>query len=171
MMRACPKSPLPAMRLPAVLTAALIAASLSGGAFAAGEKLRLGIFGNGKGTGPLLTRAELRECLTLQERVKTGSEAATRDREQIDKEKAELIRQGDELKADLDKLDRTSAEAIEQYRTRVVARDKAIDVLDARAAEFNTRVGALNADRSAFAQRCDNRRFDELDEAAIRNGK
>lgn len=170
-MRACPKSPLPAMRLPAVLTAALIAASLSGGAFAAGEKLRLGIFGNGKGTGPLLTRAELRECLALQERVKTGSEAATRDREQIDKEKAELIRQGDELKADLDKLDRTSAEAIEQYRARVVARDKAIDVLDGRAAEFNTRVGALNADRSAFAQRCDNRRFDELDEAAIRNGK
>ncbi|MFT3955060.1 MAG: hypothetical protein QM722_11925 [Piscinibacter sp.] len=159
------------MRLPVALSLALIAASLAGGASAAGDKLRLGIFGSGKGTGPLLTRAELRECLALQERVRSGGETATRDREQIDKEKSDLIRQGDELKADLDKLDRASAEAIEQYRARVVARDKAIDLLDARAAEFNTRVGGLNADRSAFAQRCDNRRFDEIDEAAIRNGK
>jgi hypothetical protein len=171
MMRACPNPTLPAMRLPVVLSLALIATSLVGEASAAGEKLRLGIFGNGKGTGPLLTRAELRECLALQERVRSGSEVAARDREQIDKDKAELIRQGDELKADLEKLDRTSAEAIEQYRARVVARDKAIDVLDARTAEFNTRIGKLNADRSTFTQRCDNRRFDELDEAAIRNGK
>ena len=170
-MRACPNRPPNSMRVPVVLSLALIAAPLTGEAVAAGDKLRLGIFGTGKGTGPLLTRAELRECLALQGRINAGNEAATRDRAQIDKDKAELIRQGDELKADLDKLDRTSAEAIEQYRARVVARDAAIDALDARAAEFNTRVGTLNADRSAFAQRCDNRRFDELDEAAIRNGK
>ena len=169
-MRACPDPTLPAMRaVAACLT--LVAACLPLAAGAAGDKLRLGIFGNGKGTGPLLTRAELRECLALQERVRSGSEVATRDREQIDKDRADLIRQGDELKADLDKLDRTSAEAIEQSRAGVVERDKAIDALDARAEEFNPRVGTLNADRSTFKQRCDNRRFDEVDEAAIRNGK
>lgn len=148
-----------------------VAACLPLAAGAADDKLRLGIFGNGKGTGPMLSRTELRECLSLQERVRGGSESAGREREQIDKEKAELIRQGDELKAELDKLDRTNAEAIEQYRARLVARDKAIDALDARTAEFNTRIAALNADRGAFAQRCDNRRFDQVDEAAIRNGK
>lgn len=159
------------MRLLAVLSLALTTAALGTGASAAPEKLRLGVFGSGKGAGPLLTRAELSECLALKERVGTGSEAAARDREQIEKEKAELIRQGDELKAELEKLDRTSAEAIEQYRDRAVARDKAIEAFEVRAAEFNDRLGALTADRSSFARRCDNRRFDQVDEEAIRKGK
>lgn len=159
------------MRPLAALSLALTIAALGTGASAAPEKLRLGVFGSGKGAGPLLTRAELRECLALKERVDTGSEAAARDREQIEKEKAELIRQGNELKAELETLDRTSEEAVEQYRGRAAARDKAIEAFDVRAAEFNDRIGALNADRSNFAKRCDNRRFDQVDEEAIRKGK
>lgn len=140
-------------------------------AHAASDKLRIGIFGSGKGAGPLMTRAELRECLAIEARVLDGTQSAAREREQLEKEKAELIRQGDALKAELETLDRTSAEAIEAYRSRVQARDKAIDEFDVRSDSFNTRVGALDADRSTFKQRCDNRRFDQADEAALRKGK
>lgn len=153
------------------LSLLLVAACLPPVAAAAGEKLKLGIFGSGKGSGPLLTKAELRECLGLQDRIKSGNESATRDREVLEREKAELIRQGDELKTQLEALDRTSVEAIEAYRARVAARDQAIDAFEARSTEFNARVSALGVDRASFGRRCDNRRFDEIDEIAIRNGK
>lgn len=148
-----------------------LGAALASPVQAASDKLRIGIFGSGKGAGPLLTRAELRECLAIEAKVVEATPAAARDREQLEKEKAELIRQGDALKAELETLDRTSAEAIEAYRAKVLARDKAIDEFDARSDAFNARVGALDTDRNAFRQRCENRRFDQADEAAIRKAK
>ena len=161
------------MRLVVALGLSLIlcAAALPQAAAAPGDKLRLGMFGSGKAVGPLLTRAELRECFVLQGRIKSGTDTAAADREQLQKEKAELVRQGEELKAQFAALDRTSVEAIEQYRANALARDKAIDAFEARTSEFNGRLTALGEDRAGFTQRCDNRRFDELDEAAIRNGK
>ena len=89
----------------------------------------------------------------------------------LEKDKGELVAQGNELRAQLEALDRTSAEAIEQHVARAAARDKAIDAFELRSAAFNARVAALNGERASFQQRCDNRRFDELDETAIRNGK
>lgn len=153
------------------LSLSVCAAALPSAAAAAGDKLRLGMFGSGKPVGPLLSRAELRECLALRGRIKSGNESAATEREQLEKEKAELIRQGEELKAQFAALDRSSVEAIEQYRANALARDKAIDSFEARTSEFNTRLTALGEDRAGFTQRCDNRRFDELDEIAIRNGK
>lgn len=153
------------------LSLSICAAVLPSAAAAANDKLRLGVFGNGKPVGPLLSRTELRECLALRGRIKSGNEAATADREQLEKEKAELLRQGEELKAQFAALDGSSVEAIEQYRERALARDKAIDAFEARTSEFNGRVTRLSEDRAGFSQRCDNRRFDELDEIAIRNGK
>lgn len=148
-----------------------LGAALALPSHAASEKLRIGIFGSGKGAGALLSRTELKECLDIEARVVEGTPVAAREREQLEKDKAELIRQGEALKAELEALDRTSLEAIEAYRARALARDKAIDEFDARSAAFNARVGTLDADRSAFKQRCDNRRFDQADEAAIRKGK
>lgn len=153
------------------LSLSVCAAAAPSAAGAANDKLRLGMFGSGKAVGPLLSRAELRECLALQGRIKSGSESAAADREQLQKEKAELVRQGEELKAQFAALDRTSVEAIEQYRANALARDKAIDAFEARTGEFNARLTALGEDRAGFTRHCDNRRFDELDETAIRNGK
>lgn len=169
-MRGSRVCPFPTMIRAAVCLFAL-GAALASPAQAASDKLRIGIFGSGKGTGPLLTRNELRECLAIEARVLDGTQSAARDREQLEREKTELIRQGDALKAELETLDRTSAEAIEAYRVRVLARDKAIDEFDARSDAFNARVGALDAERATFKQRCDNRRFDQADEAALRKGK
>ena len=140
-------------------------------AHAASDKLRIGIFGSGKGAGPLLTRAELRECLAIEARVLDGTQVAAREREQLEKEKAELIRQGEVLKTEFAAVDQTSLEALQAHRNKELARDKAIDEFGVRSDAFNTRVAALDADRAAFRQRCDNRRFDQADEAALRKGK
>lgn len=148
---------------------ALVAAL--GAAHAANEKLRIGVFGSAKGSGPLLTKAELRECLAIESRVVGGSEDAARERAQLELEKAELVRRGDVLKAEREALDRTNAEAIEAHLARAKARDKAIDEFEVRSDAFNARVGTLDADRATFKQRCDNRRFDQADAEAIRKGK
>ena len=145
---------------------------LAAGAHGAGDnKLKVGTFGPGKASGPLLSKAELRDCLERAERVRTRNEALPPQRERIERDKAELIRQGDELKAQLETLDRTSVEAIEAYRAKAQARDAAIDELEKRTGAFNGEVEALAGDRRGFAQRCENRRFDQDDEAAIRAGK
>lgn len=148
-----------------------LGAALASPAHAANDKLRIGIFGSGKGTGPLLTRAELRECLALEARVVEGTQEAARERDRLEKEKAELIRKGEVLKGEFEALDKTSMEALQAHRDKELARDKAIDEFDARSAAFNARIGALDADRGSFRQRCDNRRFDQADEAALRKGK
>ena len=78
---------------------------------------------------------------------------------------------GQSLKEQLAALDRSSQEAVDQYNGRAAARDQRIDALEARMAPFNARVEAVAAERAAFGKRCDNRRYDERDEIAIKNGK
>lgn len=128
-----------------------------------------GSFGQGK--GPLLTREELRSCMAQQERIRTQNEAATRERETLEKEKADIVQDGQALKDQLATLDRTNKDAVTQYNEAVTARDKRIDAFEARMPEFNGKVEALQKERQAFAGQCDNRRYDEDDEIAIRKGK
>lgn len=130
-----------------------------------------GSFGQGKGSGPLLTRAELRQCLTQQDSLRKSDELLRRERQALDEEKSELVRLGAELKEQLAALDRSSQVAVDQYNARAAARDQRIDALEARMAPFNTRVEAIGSERAAFSRQCDNRRYDERDEIAIKNGK
>ncbi len=130
-----------------------------------------GSFGQGKASGPLLTRAELRECLSQQERLRKADEATRVERQALDQEQAEILRVGDELKQQLAALDRSSQEAVDGYNARAAARDKMIDGFEARLGPFNARVEALQAERGGFSRRCENRRYDERDETAIKNGK
>jgi hypothetical protein len=128
-------------------------------------------FGKAKPGVPLLTRAELRACFDLQDRIRLGNESAMREREVLDKEKAEIVQQGTVLKEQLAVLDRTSQEAVDKYNAEAVERDKRIDAFEARMAPFNQKVEALAADREAWVKRCDNRLYDEIDEIQIKRGK
>ena len=160
------------MRSFASLSLVLISTTLgSAAAAAADDKLRLGVFGSGKGSGPLLTRAELRACLTLRDGVGSGNDAAVRERDQLEQQKSALLSEREDIKAALDRLDMANAEAVEQHKARAQAHDQATQAFLSRSDAFNTRVGALEADRASFKQRCDNRRFDQLDEEAIRKGR
>jgi hypothetical protein len=135
------------------------------------EKPRPASFGKAKADGPLLTRAQLRECLAQQLRVRESSEATLKLQTALDSEKSEIARLGALLADKLAALDRSSADAVQAYNTEALARDKLIDAYNARTPEFNARVDALQAERDAFARDCENRNYDELDEDAIKAGK
>ncbi len=119
----------------------------------------------------ILTPAQLRDCLAQQQKFRQNDADAEKQKEALAAEKAELARLGDALAADLAALDRTDAAEVEAYNQRAQARDARIDAYEASIDRYNSRAAALNADHDAFAKSCNNRRFLEDDEAAIKKGK
>jgi len=128
-------------------------------------------FGSGKGTGALLTRDELRTCMGLQTKLKSGREEAMQTQSQLGKDKEEIDRLGVELKDKLAWLDRTSQEQVDRYNVQANERDKMIEAYQARTTAYNTSVDALNADRDTWVRQCENRRYDENHELLIKSGK
>ncbi len=120
---------------------------------------------------PLMTREELRDCMARQDRVRSQTDATLQAKTELDAQKAEIARQEQAVKDELPTLDRTSADAVNAYNAKVQAREKLIDDYNARGQAFNASVEALQNERTAYAKTCDNRRFDEVDEAAIKKGK
>ena len=155
--------------LPALLFGALLALMVTAGE--AADKPREASFGKGKASGAFLTREQLRACLARQARLAQQDGELLKDQAALAAAKAEIARSGDELKLQLDALDRTSAEAVNAYNERAAARDKTIDDYEARVPRFNDRVEAGKTEREAFATGCDKRRYFEDDEIAIRKGK
>jgi hypothetical protein len=155
---------------------ALLAALVAAGGLQAADKPKVdkpkpASFGKGKADGPLLTRAQLRECLAQQGRVRAMSEATLKLQTALDAEKADITRLGAALTDKRAALDRTSADAVQAYNAEALARDQLIDAYNTRTPEFNTKVDALQAERDAFTKNCENRNYDEEDEFAIKAGK
>lgn len=164
MMRAMSLLPKPSSALLALFTLFLITIAVPA---AAQTPVRKG----DKSGGPLLTRAELRACMAQQDRIRELSAATVRERELLDKEKAELVAKGEALKAQLETLDRSDPVAVERYNAEATGRDQRIDAFEARMPPFNAKVEALAAERESLRSRCENRRYDELDEIQIKRGK
>ena len=152
---------------------ASIAGALLAAAFAApaADKPKEASFGKSKGSGAYLTRDQLRSCLSQQTRLAGRDEELLKEQAAMATAKADLARSGDELKDQLATLDRTSPDAVAAYNERAAARDKEIDAYDAREPGFNERVEAIKTERETFGKGCDNRRYFEEDEIAIRKGK
>ena len=125
----------------------------------------------GKGGGALLTKEQLRNCMTQKARVAQQDDDLTREQTALVATKGEIGRAGDALKGKLETLDRSNAEAVAAYNDESQVRDKQIDDYQARVTAFNTRVETNNGDREAYTKACENRRFLEDDEIAIKKGK
>jgi hypothetical protein len=150
----------------------LLATLAAAPAFAADKPAKKeSTLGSGKATGGYMTRDQLRSCLTRKDKMTVDDAELQKDEDAMTARKAEIVRNGDELKAKLDSLDRTNAEAVAGYNDAVLARDKQIEEFQSRATTFNARVDAKLATHADFAQSCGNRRYFEEDEIAIRNGR
>jgi len=120
---------------------------------------------------PLLTRDELRACMDAKARLHQEREETVQLQSQLNAEKAEIVGEGNALKDRLATLDRTNKELVEQFVESNNAHDKRIDAYSARSDAFNAKVDTLAADGEAYKRDCENRRFDEKDEKAIKSGK
>ena len=135
------------------------------------QKVKQGSMAKVKTGVPLMTREQLRDCMALAQRNRVEGEEILALPAQFELEKADLQRHGAMLTEALAALDRTSGELVAQYNAKAAARDKLIEAFEARATAYNLRAQQLQTDRAAYAGACENRRFDEKDEIAIKNGK
>ncbi len=116
---------------------------------------------------PLLTREELRACMERQKRLREQTDRVSQLQAELQKEKSEILSDGEALKNELTTLDRSNVAAVESYNARAAARDQRINGFEPRVTDFNAKVQALNDERSGFSRDCENRRFDERDEKAL----
>lgn len=124
-----------------------------------------------KAKTPLLTRDELRTCMATGKRLAQQREETVQLQTRIADEKQALARTGDELKEQYATMDRTNQELVAKYVEAHNAREKRIEAFQAEAAQFNAKAESLNAAQTAYREACENRRYDEKDEIAIRQGK
>ena len=156
---------------PTLKRALLVCALLATGTAHAADKPKEATFGKGKASGPTLTRDQLRQCLTQQAQVKNEEAELVKLQNGLNTDKAAIMRSGEVLTEQGAALDRSKPEIVTAYNELVLARDKAIDELQARGAQFNERAGAAGQQREAFAKACEGRSYNEIDEIAIQKGK
>ena len=143
----------------------------AGTGHAADKPKKQGAFGTGKAVGAYLTRDQLRACLAQHAQTMRRDAALQQEQAALTNAKAEIARSGDVLKLQLEVVDRTQADAVAAYNEQAKARDQQIDDYQARVTAFNTRVDARQTERDAYTKGCDNRRYFEEDEIAIKKGK
>ncbi len=119
----------------------------------------------------LLSRDELRECMATKERMRVSREETLKTQDQLTKDKADIDRVGNELKERLVTLDRANQEAVDKFNVDTAARNDLIDSFKAGTTAFNAKVDAMTTEREAYSKACENKRFDEDDEKAIKRGK
>ena len=137
----------------------------------AADKPKEASFGKGKAAGAFLTKEQLRSCLNQQSGVAQLDATVLKEQAALTELKAEIARRADSLKEQLAALDRSSEAAVVDYNAQAEARDKMIDNYQARVTASNTGVESAKVRRQAFAAACDNRRYFEEDEIAIKKGR
>jgi len=138
---------------------------------AADAKSPAGSLGKGSGSGPLLTREELRQCMTEQDRMKKETADIVLTQAALARDRAEIDRVSAAIDADRAGVDRSDQAAVDAFNERANARTKLIEAYRAAAPQFNQRVDKLEADQQAYDKACTDRRYDEQDMNAIKAGK
>jgi hypothetical protein len=130
--------------------------------------------GNNKSKGPgdrILTRDELRACYKQRDDLKVQRDALDSERSKLDAERADLARDGAALKEAFDALDRTSQEAVDGYNAKAKVRDAGVDAWNVRNGSAKDREKAFDETQGGWRKNCNERRYREEDETALRKGK
>jgi hypothetical protein len=127
--------------------------------------------GKGQTSGKLLTRAELKTCMTQQDALKGRRDEVERTGNTLQKDKSEIEQVGQALNADKANVDASSEEAVNAYNDRVRSRDQRIDEWNGRNATAVEQAKTWQADSDRWRTECASRPYREDDEKALRRGK
>lgn len=145
--------------------------ALTGASLHAASPKREATLGGGKGSGPIMSMAQLRSCVAQQSRIQVQNDEMAKAQQQLTTDRTEIDRNSTALKDEMATLDRTNEEAVKAYVAKAQAHDKVIDDYQARVPQFNTQVEALQAQRAVYAKDCEGRRYLEDDYKDIKAGK
>ena len=120
---------------------------------------------------PILTPAQLQECINHRERLHAQTDDALKDKAQIEADKAEIARLGTSLSEELATVDRSSDAAVDAYNAKVDRRDKLIDTYQNRVTAYNAKAETVKATKESYEKSCENRRYDERDLNDLKRNK
>jgi len=112
---------------------------------------------------PLMTQAQLRDCLAQKDKLTKDTEAAVKSKAALAAQRAEIDSTGKALEDEAATLDRTSEAAVAAYNAKVVERNGKVDAYRAQAEAYNLEAERALAAKDAYEKACANRRFDERD--------
>jgi hypothetical protein len=125
----------------------------------------------GTGSGPALTRDQLRQCLAEDDRLKKEAVDAVEAQRALERDRAEIDRQGADIETQKGAIDKSDQAAVDAYNERLQARGKLIEAYRTQVPKFNQRIEALNASKAAYTKECTDRKYFEDDYEAIKAGK
>ena len=164
------KTTLCGARLVGLLAAGLLAVLLAPayGADAPAKKSSPKQQGAGKTKPRPMSRDQLRACMDQQDRLLTMRESVLKEQTSLDQQRADVARMDADLtrkRAALDSADADAKQALNDEETR---RNAAGDAYNVRLPVLKEQGSALDKERQTWVERCADKDFDELDEAAIK---
>ncbi len=112
---------------------------------------------------PILTPAQLQECVNQKERLHAQTDDALKDKATIEADKAEILRLGTSLAEERETVDRTSDTAVDAYNAKLGKRDKLVETYEARVDAYNVKAETVKTTKDRYEKSCENRRYDERD--------
>ncbi len=115
-----------------------------------------------------MSRDQLRACMDQQDRLLTMRQSVLKEQTSLDEQRAEVAHMDAELaskRAALDPADAVAKQALSDEETR---RNAAGDAYNTRLPALKEQGSALDKERQTWVERCADKDFDELDEAAIK---
>lgn len=122
----------------------------------------------GKSKPKPMSRDQLRSCMDLQDRLLVMRESVLKEQTSLDQQRAEVTRMDAELerkRAALDPADAVAKQALVDEETR---RNQLGETYNARLPVLKEQGATLDKERQGWVERCADKDFDELDEAAIK---
>lgn len=152
-----------------LILAGLLAASFSVPAYAADPPPKKAPTKQpGKSKSKPMSRDQLRACMDQQDRLMVMRESVLKEQTLLDQQRAEVKSMDAELerkRAALDPADAAAKQALQDEETR---RNQLGDTYNARLPALKEQGATLDKERQSWVERCADKDFDEIDEAAIK---
>lgn len=160
-------------RSPAAFAGAALLAVLFAGAPANAQKrpAMRGLPKGAKTDQPVLTRDQLRRCVTLEKQIDTDAPDVRRREALVHAEAARIDKLGSELREWEEKVDDTNHADVDNYNALVRLQKTWIDAHNASLPEFNDRLAKIKALLAEFNGDCASRVYYEKDMDAIKRGR
>jgi hypothetical protein len=112
---------------------------------------------------PVLTPGQLRDCLSQKDKLHAQKDDVLKTKAAIDADKAAIDAADAALDKDVQTLDKTSQQAVDDYNTRVRAREQMFGSYKDKVDVYNGKVDALSTSQDSYSKACENRRYDQRD--------
>ena len=122
-------------------------------------------------SGPVLTREQLRQCVTEQNQINGQEDAVERLQSSLQADETKINTLEARIKAMEPHVDMYSQQSVDSFNALINEHKRLVGTYNSKLPTVNARVDALNAVVDRFNARCADRAYYEHDMTAILSGK